>query len=141
MELTEGFNKSFIADSTMEFSRPEVDSMLLKSDRWNFSYKKFEVYKVFVAFEEDEDIFKVRPVVVIRDNGDTVDCYKCTSKFHKDRDNYYTRYPVEDWELAGFTKPSYICLDSKVVINKDFFYQKMGKLKSNDIDNLQEIGL
>lgn len=140
MNLTEGFNKEFISNSDLEFSREEVDRKLLSAERWNFNYTKFEIYKAFVSFEENEDIFKVRPVVVITDKGDTVDCYKVTSK-RKDGESYYQKYPIEEWELAGLTKPCYIILTSKVEISKDFFYKKLGKLKSTDIDNLKEFGL
>lgn len=140
MELSEGYYKQSGPDDSMEFSRSEVDIKLLNSDRWNFSYKKWEVYKAFVCFEENEDIFKVRPVVVISENGDEVTCYKCTSKRHEN-ESYYQKYPIEDWELAGFSKPTYIYLTSKVIINKEFFYHKLGKLKSTDINNLQEIGI
>lgn len=140
MQVTEKLNETFVADSDREFSRHEVDNILLSSERWNFNYKKFEVYRVFVAYEDYEDTFKSRPVVVVKDKGDTVLCLKCTSK-RKDNETYYQKYPIENWEIAGFTKPTYICLTSTIEINKDFFFKKLGKLKSTDIDNLQEIGL
>lgn len=140
MTLNEGFNKSFVPNSDLEFRREEVDRKILSAERWNFNYKKFEVYRAFVSFSENENIFKSRPVVVITDKGDTVDCYKVTSK-RKDGESYYQKYPIEGWELAGLSKPCYIILTSKVEISKDFFYDRLGKLKSTDIDNLKEIGL
>lgn len=140
MELTEGFNKEFAVDSDREYTIAEVEADLLRAETWNFNYKKFEVYRAFVSYQENEDIFKSRPVVVVKDKGETVLCLKCTSKRH-DGNNEYIKYPIEYWQIAGFTKPSYIDLTSTIEINKHFFRKKMGKLKASDIEGLESMGV
>lgn len=127
-------------ESDYVYTRAEVEKNLILCNRIDFSYKKFEVYKAYVVFSDDPNSFKSRPIIVVRDNGDTVTCLKCTSKRYR-TDNYWEKCPVEDWIYAGFTKPSYIILKEKLEINKRFIFKRIGKLKSEDIQNLQEIGL
>lgn len=138
--LNERFNKQFVADSDKVFNRQEVEDIIAAADSWNFDYKKFGIYRAMVAFSPAETEFKSRPIITMKDNGDTVSCYPCTTK-KKPSEGYYEKYPIEDWETVGLQKPGYINLTSKIDIDKRYIYKKIGKLRSVDIDNLKEIGL
>ena len=127
-------------DSDYEYTKAEVERNLILCNRLDFNYKKYEVYKAYVAFTDNEDIFKSRPIIVVRDNGDSVTCLKCTSKRY-DTDSYWEKCPIEDWVHSGFSKPSYVILTHTIEINKKYIFKRLGKLSSEDIDNIREIGL
>lgn len=133
-------NHSHEEESDYVYTRAEVEKNCILCDRINFDYKKYEVYKAYVAFTEDTNKFKSRPVVVLKDKGDTVICLKCTSKKYP-HDGYYDKCPVDDWRFAGFSKQSYMVLKTTVEINKRYIFKRLGKLNSKDIDKLQEVGL
>lgn len=133
-------SSGYVANDRQTFNHYEMQKMLLMAPRWNFDYGKFETYKVFVAFTDQEDTYKPRPVVVLKDNGDTCTCFKCTSKKHEG-ESYWDKMDIEEWSWAGFDRPSYIIPKETIEISKDLFYKRMGKLQKKDIQNLQEIGL
>ena len=133
-------NHGYKEDSTYVFTKAEVEKNCILCDRIDFNYRRYEVYKAYVAFSEDENQFKTRPIIVVRDNGDTVTCLKCTSKRYQ-HESYYDKCPIDAWAYAGFTKPSYIVLKSKIEISKKYIFKRLGKLLAEDIEKLHEVGL
>ena len=136
--------KKIKVDDAREFTRSEVEKeLILYKGGHVFGFKKFEIYRAFVAFEQDTNTFKTRPIVVVKDKGDTVLCLRCTSK-HKTY-NPYIQYPVRDMESAGLNGSkngeSYIDLSSTIEIKKFYIYKRLGKLSSEDIEQLQDIGI
>ena len=74
---------------------------------------------------------KGRPVVIVRNEGDTVICYICTSQPSGTR----RRYRVEDIVYAGLDHDSYIDLEPRRVPKKKIG-RVLGHLDDYDLENI-----
>lgn len=96
-----------------------------------------DVYLAFVSWGNNG---KTRLILILQYDTRTVSFYAITSKYHnKSKAMQSVRYPIEDWESAGLSKPSYVAIDNKYTILK-FGEQfiKLGHLSDRDKIGLRD---
>lgn len=94
----------------------------------------WEIWWAYVAFEDDVDCGKERPVLVL-ENGDVyVIALMITS--HEER-NMYGEYDVTKWHSAGLKNPSTIRITRQLMLEESDLIYKMGDLQPFDIAMLR----
>ena len=93
--------------------------------------KTNDIYTAYVAWHTGG---KRRPILIIRDSVSDFDFFKITSKYAQKSDrikkNYY---PINDWELAGLAKQSYVDIGNIVNLPKEGLrLTHIGRLTQND---------
>ena len=92
--------------------------------------EKWEIWNAYVAYEEDGNITKERPVLIYNVvSDDNIIVYKMTS--HDARSD--RECEVRKWAEAGLDKKTVIRTDKILRLTKRHFTSKRGKLQSIDI--------
>lgn len=98
--------------------------------------KKWEVWFADAPFDNGRGS-KVRPVLVLRVNGRTVNTFKITSR--EPRTRFPAEYSIVHWGEAGLYTPSTIRGSEILEIERSRFMDKVGSLQEEDIRNLRKI--
>ena len=100
----------------------------MKFDRW-------DIWLARVAYEDQPDVYKERPVVVYSETEFFVLSLKVSSQNpHTYRDDYELRM----WKEAGLHKPSFVSL-RLVKIKLDDMLYKIGKPTGVDVRSIREM--
>ena len=93
------------------------------------SKEQWSIWLAVVYFEDNPNVFKERPVVILDDHNAFCLSLKVTSQ-KKD-----SRYHVElkQWKLAGLDKPSWVDVSKKLMIQENNLIKRIGKLDMEDI--------
>ncbi|MBO4552552.1 MAG: type II toxin-antitoxin system PemK/MazF family toxin [Candidatus Methanomethylophilaceae archaeon] len=91
--------------------------------------EKWSIWWAEVFFEDDPDVSKIRPVVILEDRIAVCVSLKVTSKVHNDA----THVILEQWESAGLTSPSWVDMSRVLNIPESCFKEKIGTLDQCDI--------
>lgn len=97
--------------------------------------KTFDIFLARVYFEDIEG-HKIRPVLCISDNDETIEGRKITSK--PKRDTYPGECDIEDWKKAGLREPSVVRMSKYVTIPKRDIKKLIGHLTLKDIQKISE---
>lgn len=98
-------------------------------------FRQWEIWRTDVAFQEDADISKKRPALVLTVTGkDSAVGLYITSQSPRPG---YRDFPIESWKDCGLEKPSVIRLDKTVPMNSDVCLSKVGELDRNTILRLR----
>lgn len=99
--------------------------------------QRWEVWKAWVPFEEDPDILKPRPVLIIDNNEIFILSFKMTGT--APRENFIGEYRLNDWREAGLTKPTTVRLSKLLRLNRNAFIKKYGRLSNLDKSNIENL--
>lgn len=97
----------------------------------------WEVWFAKVKFEDNPQIVKNRPVLVLENNQ----CYLLSLKItsHTPRNNYLGEYALSHWQDAGLSKPSTVRISKRLKLVLSDFVFKTGRLHPVDMMNIQQI--
>lgn len=98
--------------------------------------KRWEIWLAKVAFEDNPNEVKQRPVLVLHNTGEKILSVKITS--HSPRNSYSGEYEVQKWEEAGLHKPSTIRVGKLSNMDPKMFVKKLGDLQQEDIKNVTQ---
>lgn len=90
------------------------------------------IWYVRVAFRENPEIGKRRPVVYIGHDAYAALVLAVTSKLH-----HPSSYILQDWEFANLGKPSAVRLDAVINMSDDDLIDYVGELSKRDFENLK----
>ena len=107
-----------------------MTSMTLALNKW-------DIWLAKVAFEDAPEITKNRPVLIMDNMQCLVLSFKITS--HTPRTSYKDEYQIIEWQKAGLLKPSTLRISKKILLPKDSFIFKLGKLQPIDKNNVINI--
>lgn len=96
----------------------------------------WEIWFADVKFEDNANLSKRRPVLVLSNNIVYILSLKITSK--PPRDNYYGEYELVKWKEAGLDKPSTVRISKKLKLFERDFSFKIGRLAPIDILNIMK---
>lgn len=101
------------------------------------SLNKWDIWLAKVAFEDEPNIIKNRPVLVM----DNTDCLVLSLKItsHSPRMNFKDEYQILKWKEAGLLKPSTLRISKKLLLPKESFIFKLGELHNIDKNNVINI--
>ncbi len=99
------------------------------------SFKKWDVYWAAVGFEDDEKYFKIRPVIILKEeNKNTFKVLQCSSVKKSNR------YPLRDYLNLGLKKPTYVVYDKEELILKNYIFEAVNKpLSKEDKRNIENL--
>ena len=97
---------------------------------------KYKVVLADVKFANDNG-HKVRPVLVIKDKGNSIEGRVITSK--EPRKDYPGEYPIQDINSAGLNIKSTIRMSKHVTISKKKIYKELGELDTEDAKNVEKL--
>lgn len=103
-------------------------------------FRRWEVWLAKVVFEDQPDIVKIRPVVIIdteKYEGVYVLSYKVTGQ--PPRDNCFGEYVLQKWQECGLDCPSTVRLSKKLLVPEGDFVRRLGKLDKTDIFAIREV--
>ena len=95
-----------------------------------------EVWRMAFAYEDNPDVFKIRPVVIadidVKNGRVCVMAIQVTS--HAPRPNYPGEVVIQDWKSAGLVKPSVARCTKRATVSIGSFRnsRKYGKLSFRD---------
>ena len=98
---------------------------------------KWDIQLAKVPFEEDNNIIKKRPVLILDNKVSVILSFKMTSK--NPRNNFAGEYKIIEWEKAGLRKPSTVRCSKLLKLNEEYYIKYIGKLQIQDIKNIQII--
>ncbi len=101
------------------------------------SLNKWDIWLAKVAFEDEPNIIKNRPVLIIDNTKCLVLSLKITS--HAPRTSYKDEYQILEWKEAGLLKPSTIRISKKLLLPRDSFIFRLGELQNLDKNNVISI--
>lgn len=102
------------------------------------SYKRIgEIWLAEFVFEDNPNIKKKRPVLILENGFASVFSAKITS--HLPRQNALGEYEIIKWKEAGLLFQSTIRLSKIIRIQDADFYQKLGNLQEVDLLNVLKI--
>lgn len=90
------------------------------------------------AFEDDPNIKKDRPVIVLENNG-VFPILTAKITKHPPRDGYWGEYQIVKWAEAGLSNPSTIRLSKRLKLIESDFRIKKGILQPIDILAIQAL--
>lgn len=104
--------------------------------------KKKEVWFVDYPYEDNPDLSKVRPVVVldvIEDNLEVLSV-KVTSKPPRTDNDVLDFYevPLFDWQKANLSKPSVARISKITLVQRDAFLERIGIVSEKDWNNIKK---
>lgn len=99
--------------------------------------KQWEVWSAEFAFEDNPNISKSRPVLVL-ENKEFYPILAAKITKHSTRSNYLGEYTIKEWREIGLTFPSTIRLSKRLLLQEVDFKYKIGKLKPIDVIGVQE---
>lgn len=97
---------------------------------------RWDIWLAKVEFEENND-FKIRPVLIINNNQCYVLSLKITS--HTPRVGQDGGYQIICWEKAGLAKPSTVRISKRITLPAESFIKRIGRLEQIDCDNILKI--
>lgn len=105
---------------------------------FTMSYKRIgEIWLAEFVFEDNPNIKKKRPVLILENGFASVFSAKITS--HSPRQNALGEYEIIKWKEAGLLFQSTIRLSKIIRIQDADFYQKLGNLQEVDLLNVLKI--
>ena len=93
--------------------------------------KLYQIYWVFVPYEEDPTQGKYRPVIFMN-SKDFTQAYYITSQ-SKYKDEEYS-YPIQKWSQIGLKKPSWILFNTPIINISPQDLKYIGRLDEEDIE-------
>lgn len=93
------------------------------------TYQPWNIYWARVAFEDDPNTTKLRPVVILQDGGAFIMSYYATSKAPKPG---YDCYSLKDWKAAGLSEQTVIRLDKLLKLIPSDLHEYIGCLSEQD---------
>ena len=94
----------------------------------------WDIYWADVAYEDNPEIIKKRPVVIKSDGGAFIMSFYATSQPSKPE---YDCYPIKQWREAGLDKPTVVRLDKCLRLEPNDFHEYIGHLTEQDALILQ----
>lgn len=98
---------------------------------------KQDVVLVNFIFEDNSNLSKRRPAVVLKDGTVLLLAAKVTSKVDKYHGFY--DYSIKDWKYANLKQPSVVRLDKVVELPTTEVIKVIGHLSARDIENIEDI--
>lgn len=92
---------------------------------------KWEVWYAKVAYEDNPEEIKERPVLVMENGACYIFSFKITS--HEPRLNFFGEYRLVKWREAGLHKPSTVRTSKRLRLIESDFVHKIGRLHPIDI--------
>jgi len=92
-----------------------------------------EVWEVWIAkfpYEENRNIIKGRPVIIVNIDPLKILSIKVTTHTPRDDDKY--DIPIIEWKEAGLREASTARIGKSMLLSPDKFIYKIGKLQDND---------
>lgn len=99
--------------------------------------KRWEIWLASVAYEDNPDVCKLRPVLVTEQQELFIISYKMTS--HTPRDNYFGEYLLINWQESGLIKPTTVRLNKILKLKQSDFKKYIGKLTYLDIIEIKKL--
>lgn len=99
--------------------------------------KQWEIWSAEFAFDDNPNISKTRPVLVL-ENKELYPVLAAKITKHASREYYPGEYEIKDWKSAGLKVPSTIRLSKRLLLQEVDFKSLIGKLKPIDIIGVQE---
>ncbi len=90
---------------------------------------QWSVWTARVYFEDQPDVFKVRPVVIYGDKVFVCTVLKVTSREKSNR----FHISIRQWRAAGLDKPSWIDVSKVINLPKEQLIEQIGMLDAEDI--------
>lgn len=101
------------------------------------SLNKWDIWLAKVAFEDEPNLIKNRPVLIMDNTECLVLSLKITS--HSPRANFKDEYQILKWKEAGLLKPSTIRISKKLLLPQESFIFRLGELQNIDKNNVINI--
>lgn len=100
-------------------------------------FYKWDIYWAKVEYEENSNIFKVRPVLII----DKFTAYILALKITKQspRYNFEGEYEIQKWKEANLPQPSTIRISKKIKLDPNDLKEWIGQLRPIDRRNVENI--
>ena len=98
---------------------------------------EWEIWLAKVSFEDNPNVIKNRPVLILQNN--TAIFISAKIKSHAPRNDFPGEYKIIEWETAGLKKESTIRLSKLLPLQKQDFIHKLGKLQALDQFNVQRL--
>lgn len=95
---------------------------------------EWDVFWAKVAFEDEPEVIKMRPVVITSNRGAFIMSFYATSQSPKPG---YDCYVLKQWKEAGLSKPTVIRLDKCLRLIPDDFGDYIGHLTEQEIFLIQ----
>lgn len=99
--------------------------------------EQWEVWLANFVFEDSDDV-KQRPVLILSDEEAFPILVAKVTKTPP-RNNYIGEYSIVHWKQAGLNYPSTIRLSKRLLLQKDDFVHKLGRLEADDIRAVQKV--
>lgn len=96
----------------------------------------WEVWFALFPYEENPDVLKPRPVIVLDTQTFEVLSTKVTSHNERDEDPYDV--PILHWKESGLKHKSVARVAKTIQLDKDKFKYKIGTLKEEDQKRIEE---
>jgi len=93
------------------------------------TFNQWEIWNAIVAYADNPDESKRRPVVILGQQEMSVIALKITGTER-------SVYKILNWSDSGLYKPSYIVCTEKLLLKETDFQDKLGVLHPLDIINL-----
>lgn len=90
---------------------------------------KWDIWMAKVAFEDEPNKVKERPVLILEDGTAYTIVLKITSKEKRNE----KEYQILKWKEAGLSKPSTIRIGKRLQLFDSDFTRRLGKLSAYDI--------
>ena len=91
--------------------------------------EQWSVWTARVYFEDQPEVFKVRPVVIYGNRAFICTALKVTSREKNDR----FHIAIRQWAAAGLDKPSWIDISKVIQMPEDQLIAQIGTLDTEDI--------
>lgn len=99
-----------------------------------------ELYLVRIAYDDNSNKSKIRPVLVINKDDLTNSCtiVEITGTAPKNPPTYYDQFkkPITRWREAGLDKPSYVKIHKTHNIKINNLHEKIGFIDTSDFYNI-----
>ena len=90
---------------------------------------QWSVWTARVYFEDQPEVYKVRPVVIYNETAFCCTSLKVTSKEKND----CFHVPIIQWSKAGLDKPSWIDVSKTIRLPKEQLIEEIGVLDTEDV--------
>jgi PemK-like protein. len=97
-------------------------------------FKKWEIWRARVVYDDDIRQYKNRPVLIYDDQKIYVLSFKITS--HAPRSNFPGEYRIKQWHIAGLDGESTVRLSKAIHLKDQDFIGQIGRLHRSDITGI-----